>query len=417
MEYFGVLAIICRGITEPPPKVATVSRNTLHPVTELLIALVCLFIVAACGRTEGPRREQIDGIEFVRNLARPLEGEPLPDPREPPALLIVTGGRDDAPAWTAVRDVRAASDSLWAVTDMHLAEVTWFNNRGGPVVSMDLSRPPMGLTSPVASAFDTGGTGTTVDMGLRRVIRFDGDGNLLASFEVRAGLPGDLDIGTAGEVYVLTSARPFGAQEQIIQVRVYSAGGTQLQVAGEDSLGLAHLNIAEIDHPLPVSMTVGPKGVLYAAASGYRVHQVLPDGSRRVIIRAPTSSRVPGYVLDLRRLRMQRRVPAQQSEVLLTEETEIVHIVAVDEGGVIVQTNEWHPALLAELVAEEVGVVLLDRFSQDGTLLHRYAVELPFPRSTIHITDEAGGYLYGYAVPTAGSGPVSAFRFGLPPAT
>jgi len=84
---------------------------------------------------------------------------------------------------------------------------------------------------------------------------------------------------------------------------------------------------------------------------------------------------------------------------------------------VLVQTNEWHPVLLDEALNSEVNILLLDRFSEDGTFVRRYALELPLPRMEIHLSDADSGFIYGYAVPSAGDGPTTAFSFTLPEKT
>lgn len=376
------------------------------------VLLLFLSLLQACGSS--PERETVDGVEYVRNASRPAEGEALPLPLTPEDLITITGGRNGAPLWSAVRDVRAGPDGSWIVTDMHLAEIAWFGPDGRPGSVLALDQPPMALTSPVAAALTERGEGIVVDMALRRLVVFDTEGRLLSDFRVEGGLPVDLEVSEGGIAYVLTSARPFGGREQITQVKAFSLTGDRVSIAGGDSLLLEHRGFTDIDHPIPTTISLGRDGVLYAAAMDYTIHQLLPDGRTRIIQRARTSSRVPDYVLEQRRRQMERRVTTQRTEVPLTEETEVAHIVALDEGGLIVQTNEWHPDLLDPSVNEEKSILLLDRFSGDGTLLRRYAIGLPLPRMTFQITDAREGYLYGFAVPFARDGSTVVFRFRIP---
>jgi hypothetical protein len=377
-------------------------------------ACIALLLLAACGRDSGPRREEVNGVEHVYNRAHPLEGAPLPQPQEAQSLLLLQEGSEEVPAWSAVRDVRAVPGGGMAVIDMHRTEVNWFDRQGNTVVSMDLSRPPMRLTSPVAAAFFEDGGGVSIDMALRRAVAFDSEGMLLYAFDFNGGLPMDMDLGTEGDLYILTCSRPFIGGEQVWQVRRYDMAGSPMSIAGSDSLYLGKSPAEGTPYTLLTSLSVGPDGTLYASGLDYTIHQVLPDGKRRVITRPTIESRVPDYVLEQRRRLMQRRIRSQQLEVPITEEVTIVQLLALDDGGVLVQTNEWHPTLLDEAINSQVNILLLDRFSKDGTFIRRYAVELSLPRTEIHLTDAGDGFIYGYAVPSAGEGPTTAFSFSLP---
>jgi hypothetical protein len=250
-------------------------------------------------------------------------------------------------------------------------------------------------------------------MALRRLFVLDPDGRLLSESSLAGGLPLDLEVTAENVAYVLTSARLFGGREQTTQVRAYSLTGQPLAIAGGDSLLLEHLGMADIDHPIPTSIS-SRDGVLFAAGMDYTIHQLLPNGSQRIISRSHTSSRVPDYVLEQRRLQMQRRVASQRVDVPLTEQTEIAHVVALEGGGMVVQTNEWHPDLLDPIVNEDRGIVLLDLFSHDGVLARRLAIELPLPRMTFRLTDARDGSLYGFAIPFARDDATVVFRFRLP---
>ncbi len=125
-------------------------------------------------------------------------------------------------------------------------------------------------------------------------------------------------------------------------------------------------------------------------------------------------SRIPDLILDQRRSLMSRRVAGQQRDVPLLETVAIVQLVALDRGGVLVQTNEWHPSMLDDETGSRSTILLLDRFSGEGTFDHRYAVVLPVPFLDVRITDEAGGYLCGYGVPITGEGSLQVLRFRLP---
>ncbi len=389
------------------------------PARDVLILVstaipVALLLLAGCSRDYSPKREDINGIEYVRNRTHPLEGDPLPQPEQPSSLLLLQGGSGGIPAWSAVRDVRAAPDSGWAVIDMHHQEVSWFDRWGNIEVSMDLSRPPLGLTSPVAAAFFETGGGVSIDMALRRVVTFNAEGALLAAFDVGGGLPMDLDLGSQGDLYILTISHPSGGREQVTQVRRYDMAGSPRAISGNDSLLLERRTSGDVTYPIPMSLSVGSRGTLYASGLNYTIHQVLPGGGRRVITRSTIGSRIPDYVVEQRRSLMQLRVESQQREVSLVEDVALVQLVALSDGGVLVQTNEWHPALLDDALNSQVNILLLDQFSEDGSYVRRHAVELPLPRTVVHLTDEDDGFIYGFAVPSTGSGPTTVFRFNLP---
>lgn len=392
------------GPVKAPPSCGTI---------RLLPAILSLILLlTACGDGGSPRREERDGIEHVRNRSRPADGNPMPAPRPAIDLIKLEGGTGNYPAWSAIRDVRAVQGVGWAAVDMHRTEVIWFDETGNLLATMDLSLPGLGLTSPIAVAFnDTGGV--CVDMALRRALSFTADGTRLSSFQIDSGLPMDLDIGLRGDLYVLTSSHPNDGREHLLQVRRYGAGGAPLHIAGSDSLLIEHLAGGDMDKPAPMSISMSPRNTLYAAGRDYVVHQVLADGSQRVITRPTIESRIPDAVLAQRRYFMRRRVSSQQHEVPIMETLAIVQVIALDSGGVLVQTNEWHPSMLDEEVCTRCTILLLDQFSEDGVFERRHAVELPTPHMLIQITDEAAGYLFGYAVPAAGEGPTCIFRFRL----
>ena|GEM_PF-1743840 len=386
-----------------------------HLPPRLLILLLCTVLLpVSCSRENEPRRVDIEGVEYVYNSVHPREGDPLPQPQSASSVLLLEGGSGEVPAWSAVRDVRAVPGGGMAVIDMHHTEICWFDRQGNSVVSMDLSLSPLRLTSPVAAAFFEEGGGVSVDMALRRAVVFDSEGVLLNAFEFSGGLPMDLELGNDSDIYILTCSRPFGAGEQIWQIRRYDLSGTPAAIAGADSLFLGVCEAEGTPYSLLTSLSVGPQGTLYASGLDYLIHQILPDGARRVITRPTIESRVPDYVLEQRRRMMQRRVRSQREEVPITEEVKIVQALALDDGGVLVQTSEWHPLLLDETLNSEVTIMLLDRFSEDGTFMHRYAVEMQLPRTEIRLTDSDGGFIYGFAVPSAGDGPTTAFSFSLP---
>lgn len=376
----------------------------------LPLLLVALCLTAACGGG-GPVRETVDGVEYVRNPARPISGDPLPDPITPADLLVLTAGEGNVPGWTAVRDVRAVGDTLWAVTDMHLGEIALLDHAGNLLSALDLTVAPLAMTSPIAGMFTPAGRVVAADMALRRVVVADGEGRLLAQFPVEGGLPVDLEVEGDSACYVLLSEYPLGGREQITQIRCFSLTGMEIPLAGQDSLLVEYRSFPDARSSLPLSLSLAPEGQLYAAGLDYTVIQLSREGTKRVISRQVTSSRLPDYVLELRRNRMAQRPGAQQATVPLTETAGIAHLVALDGGGFAVQTNEWHPVLLDEASADSVAIVMLDLYATDGTFLERHAVELPLPRRTVHLTDESSGLYFGYAVPMDGDGPLAVIRF------
>ncbi|MFO7769708.1 MAG: hypothetical protein R6W82_12235 [bacterium] len=385
--------------------VRTDPRTPIPPLSLLLASAVLL---ASCG--DRPRREEVDGVEYVHNPSAPAEGEVFPEPVPPVDLQVVTSDEGGAPPWTAVREVRAWPGGGWAVLDMHRAEITFLDEEGETVSLLDLSSPPLGLVSPMAFAVDDS-SAAVADMALRRVVRFTPGGEFLTAFEVAGGLPADLAGMPGGEWNVLTVARPFAGREQITQVRRYAPDGAPLRVAGQDSLLLEHRGFAEIVRPLPLTLDAGPGGTLYAAGLEYQILQVLPGGERRVLIRPPLVTRVPGYVMEQRRDLMSRRVPAQQRSVPVTEETEVARLTALDDGDLLVQSTDWHPALLDDGYAGRYQVLLLDLFQQDGRWMRRHALRLPLPATTVTLTDAADGWVYGWSKPFSGDRGISVFRF------
>ncbi|MFC1559284.1 hypothetical protein ACFL39_01705 [Gemmatimonadota bacterium] len=395
------------------PVKAPHSGRTIRLLPAILLSLVLL--VTGCDDTSNPRREEIDGVEYVRNRSRPADGDPIPAPTPPDDLLILEGGTGDYPAWSAIRDVRAVEGIGWAAVDMHRTEIIWFDDTGYLLATMDLSLPGLDLISPVAMAFTRTGEGVYVDMALRKALTFTADGIRRSSFQIDDGLPMDIGIGLRGDIYVLTSSHPNDGREHLIQVRRFGAGGAPLKIAGIDSLLIEHHAIEDLGTTGPMSISVSPWNTLYAAGRNYVIHQVLPDGEHRVITRPTIESRIPDPIVEQRRRLMSQRVSSQQRQVTIMETLEIIQVIALDSGGFLVQTNEWHPAMLDEEISARSTILLLDRFSEEGVFERRYAVELPNPYMLIQITDEAEGYLYGYAVPAVGDGPTCVFRFYLSP--
>jgi hypothetical protein len=300
------------------------------------------------------------------------------------------------------------------VLDMHRTEVAWFDGAGHLMYTMDLSLPGLGLTSPIALAFNDPGDGACVDMALRRALTFSAEGARLAFFRIDVGLPMDLELGIRGDLYVLTLSHPDEGREQLLQVRRFGAGGAPLTIADRDSLLIEHVSTADHPDTAPMSISVNPLNTLYAAGRDYVIHQVMTDGRQRVLTRPVIESRIPDAILDHRRSLMSRRIAGQQREVPLTETVAIVQLVALDQGGVLVQTNEWHPSMLDDEVGSQSTILLLDRFTADGTFDRRYAVELPVPFLDVRLTDVAGGFLCGYAVPMTEEDPFRVLRFRLP---
>ncbi len=397
-----------RGPVKAPP-----SGRTIRLLPAILLPLVLL--VTGCDDNSNPRREEIDGIEYVKNRARPADGNPLPVPAPPVDLIMLEGGTGDYPAWSAIRDVRAIEGIGWAAVDMHRTEVVWFDDTGNLLATMDLSLPGLGLTSPIAVAFSGTGEGVCVDMALRRALTFSADGTRLSSFQIDHGLPMDLDIGLRGDIYVLISSHPNDGREHLLQVRRFGAGGAPLKIAGSDSLLIEHLATAAPGASAPMSISISPRNTLFAAGRDYVIHQVLTDGNHRVITRPTIESRIPDPIIEQRRSLMRQRVSSQQRQVTIMEPLAIVQVIALDRGGVLVQTNEWHPSMLDEEISARSTILLFDQFSEDGVFQRRHAVELPMPHMLIQITDEADGYLYGYAVPATGDGQTCIFRFNLSP--
>ncbi|MFC1627899.1 hypothetical protein ACFL3H_02150 [Gemmatimonadota bacterium] len=397
-----------RGPVKAPP-----SGRTIRLLKAILLPIILL--VTGCDDNVNPRREEIDGIEYVRNRSRPADGNPLPAPAPPLDLIMVEGSTGDFPSWSAIRDVRAVEGIGWAVVDMHRTEVIWFDNTGGLLATMDLSQSGLDLTSPVAMAFTITGEGVCVDMALRRALTFSADGARLSSFQIDDGLPMDLDIGPRGDIYVLTSSHPDDGREHLLQVRRFGAGGAPLKIAGNDSLLIEHHTITDPGASSPMSISVSPQNTLYTAGRDYMIHQVLTDGTHRVITRPTIESRIPDPVIEQQRSLMRQRVSSQQRQVTIMETLAIVQVIALDSGGVLVQTNEWHPSMLDAEISSRSTILLLDQFSEDGVFQRRHAVELPTPHMLVHITDETEGYLYGYAVPATGGGQTSIFRFHLSP--
>ncbi len=360
-----------RGPVKAPPSIGM--------VRPLAAVLSLLFLLNSCGDGGEPVREEIDGIEYVKNRIRPADGTTLPEPRPAEGLLMLEGGSEGRPGWSSIRDVRLRPDGSLIVLDTHRTEVTWFDNEGHLLVIMDLSLSGLGLTSPVALAFNDAGDGSCVDMALRRALSFSAEGARLASFRIGAGLPMDLDLGIRGDLYILTLSHPDEGREHLLQVRRYGVGGAPLTIADRDSLLIEHISTANQPTTAPMSISVNPLNTLYAAGRGYVIHQA---GQRR--------------------------------DVLLTETVAIVQLVALDRGGVLVQTNEWHPSMLDNEIGSRNTTLLLDQFSRDGTFDRRYAVVLPTPYLDVRITDEAGGFLCGYGVPMTGEGPLRVLRFRLP---
>jgi hypothetical protein len=373
-----------------------------------------LLVITGCGSRNEPRRVDIEGVEYVYNQIHPLHGTPLPQPRAVQSFLLIEGGSENVPSWSAIKDVRASPGGGLAVVDMHLTDVTWFDRRGAAVVSMDLGVHPLRLTSPVGAALRDSGGGVCVDMALRKVISFDREGLLLGSFNFDFGLPVDIDLGIDDDIYLLTTSRPDLGEELLWQVRKYGMHGTALSIAGSDSLFIAQCPAEEAPDIPAVSLSTGSDGHVYISGLDYLIFQINPDGKKRVITRPTIESRIPDYELERRRRLMQRRIRSQQQEVAITEELAIIRVLALDGGGVLAQTTEWHPALLDENVNSSINIVLLDEFSDDGSFLVRHAIELPLPRTVIHLTDVDGRFICGYGVPSVGEAPVSVFSFQLP---
>ena len=378
------------------------------------VSLALLLLLTACGGGGAPRREVIDGVEHVRNRARPVDGITLPAPQPADSLLMLAGGSEGRPRWSAIRDVRITPAGGLAVLDMHRIDVTWFNASGNLLATMDLALPGLGLTSPIAIAFNREGDGACVDMALRRALSFKADGTQLAAFPISEGLPMDLDLGFRGDLYVLTSSHPDEGREHLLQVRRYGIGGAPLSIAGNDSLLLEQMRTSEQESPPPMSISVNPHNTFYAAGRDYTIHQVLADGHQRLITRPTIESRIPDAVLEQRRSLMSRRISSQQQDVPIMETVAIVQVIGLDRGGVLVQTNEWHPSMLDDEICASCTILLFDEFSAEGVFQHRYAVEIPVPLLEVVITDEADGHLCGFGVPSHGEGPMQVLRFRLP---
>ncbi len=380
-----------------------------------LMTLVCLGagLLAACGAERAPRREEIDGVEYVHNHVRPLDGDPLPAPGPARDLLVLEAGSNDIPPFTAIRDVQAGPHRTWAALDLHRNEIAWFDPDGLITLRMDLSDPTLGLTSPVGLALLRSG-GLCIDMALRRAVIFSNAGELEGTVDLEPGIPLDIGLGTRSDFFVLTSLRSPDGQEELTRVRRFDFSGRSHPIAGADSLLLDRRRTAGIRTPLPISLAVADDGTLWAAALDYTLHQVLPDGRHRVVTRSPRENRVPDWLLEERRRLMRFRVSTQRQNVPIVEPTRIHALLALDDTGCLVQTTDWHPELLDRRYAGRQSVLLLDRFDPDGAYLYRYAVELPLPQMEITLTDAADGLIYGYAEPLHGERAVAVFRFALP---
>ena len=377
-----------------------------------ILFILAIASVASCGAPRTPQREEVDGVEYVRNHARPLQGDPLPAPEPPEELLILEGGRDNTPTFSAVRDVRGGVRDSWGALDVHRNEIAWFDREGGLTIRMDLSAPALGLTSPVGLVLRRQG-GICIDMALRRAVLFSLTGEPEGTIGLEPGIPLDVVLNGRDDLYILSSLRTDDGQEQLTRVKRYDLTGRVRPLAGADSLLLDRRRIEEISVPLPTCLALSEDGTLWAAALDYTIHQIQPGGEHRVITRTPRESRVPDWLLEERRRLMRFRVSTQRQNVTLMEDTRIHALIGL-EDDCLVQTTEWHPELLDGRYNRHQSILLLDRFDADGNFQERYALELPLPQAEITLTDAVDGQIYGYAVPAIGEGPISILRFSLP---